>query len=51
VSTQIVTVKFEVGENFVSDLQDMERDGSLDDLVECLATLEGRRVVRVIFSD
>lgn len=46
----IVTVKFEIADTDMSDLQDMERDGALDDLAECLATLEGRRVVGVVLS-
>ena len=48
---KIVTIKFEVPESDASDLQNMEREGALDDLAEVLATLEGRRVVGVIFSD
>jgi hypothetical protein len=51
VSKTIVTIKFEIPENFVSDLQDMERDGALDDVAECLATLEGRHVLGVVFGD
>lgn len=50
-SNRIVTVKFEVPDHFVSDLQDMERDGALDDLAEILATLQGRRVVGVVFTE
>ena len=48
---QIVTIKFEVLESDVADLQDMARDGALDNLAEVLATLTGRRVVDVNFSD
>lgn len=45
-----ITMKFEVPESDLSDLQDMERDGALDDLAEVLATLKGRRIVGVKFS-
>jgi hypothetical protein len=51
VSKNIVTIEFEVSARDVSDLQDMQRDGALDDLVECLATLKDRRVVGVAISD
>jgi hypothetical protein len=50
VSKNIVTIEFEVSATDFSDLQDMHRDGALDDLAECLATLKDRRVVEVIFS-
>ena len=50
-SKTIVTIKFEVPKEFVSDLQQMNRDGAVDALAECLATLEGRRVLGVVFSD
>lgn len=45
-----MTITFEFCDYFLSDLQQMERDGALDALAECLATLEGRRVVGVEFS-
>ena len=48
---KIVTIRFEVPDTNLSDLQEMERDGALDDLAECLATLNGRRVVSAVFSD
>lgn len=41
-SKKIVTITYEVPLEVASDLQEMERDGALDDLAECLATLEGR---------
>lgn len=47
----IVTVKFEVPDSDASDLQEMERDGALDDLAECLATWRDGRVLGVEFSD
>ena len=50
-SKKIVTIEFEVSASDVPDLQDMQRDGALKDLAECLATLKDRRVVKVIFSD
>lgn len=50
-SKKIVTIRFEVPDNNLSDLQEMERDGALDDLAECLATLQGRRVISAGFSD
>jgi hypothetical protein len=50
-SKKIVTIKFEVPEDHLPDLREMERDGALDNLAECLATLQGRRVVGVNFSD
>ena len=48
---KILTIKFEVPDSHIPDLRDLKRDGALDDLAECVATLEGRRVVGVIFSD
>lgn len=47
----IVTVKFEVPDSDASDLQEMERDGALEDLAECLATWNGRRVVSAVFTN
>jgi hypothetical protein len=51
VSKKIVTIEFEVSAGDVSALEEMQRDGALGDLAECVATLKGRRVVNVIFSD
>lgn len=48
---KVVTISFEVPDSDVSDLQEMERDDALDDLGECLGTLDGRRVLGVQFSD
>lgn len=50
-SKKFVTMQFEVPDDFISDLQQIERDGALNALAECLATLEGRRVVGVECSD
>ena len=50
-STKTVTVTFEVPDEFVADLQEMEQDRALDNLAECLATLQGRRVIEVGFSN
>jgi hypothetical protein len=50
VNVRTVTIKFEVANSDVPNLQVMERDGALDDLVECLATLQGRRVLEVLFG-
>ena len=47
----IVTVKFELPDSAASDLQEMKRDGALNDLAECLATWTGRRVIGVEFGE
>ena len=48
---KIITIKFEVPQSDVSELKEMDSDGALDDLAECLATLNGRRVISAVFSD
>lgn len=50
-SKRTVTITFEFSDYFLSDLQQMKRDGALDAVAECLATLEGRPVLGVHFSD
>lgn len=45
-----VTMKYEVPDEYLSDLHQMESDGALDDLAEILGNLEGRRVVGVEFT-
>ena len=50
-SKKIVTINFEVPEDNVPSLQEMERDGALDDLAECVALMVDGRAVGVVFSD
>ncbi len=50
-SKKTVTITFEFSDYFLSDLQQMARVRALDALADCLATLKGRRVVDIVFSD
>ncbi len=46
-----VTMKYEVPMEYISDLRLMQLEDGPDAIAECLATLEGRRVVDVELTE
>lgn len=49
--TFFVTMKYEVPMQFISDLRLMQLEDGPDAIAECLATLQGRRVVGVELNE